>query len=90
MFGRDAYMPLIQLLSQTRWYHSTDEGIPDPEGLKNLLQMTIAQIEYAAAKRNQTCFKPVKPHDFKVSDLVPVRNHIKGFPGEIPGHLMNC
>ena len=30
--------------------------------------------EYAATKRNQS-FKPVKPHNFKVGDLVLVRNH---------------
>ena len=39
-----------------------------------MLQMTTAQIEYAATRRNQS-FKPVKPHDFKVGDLVLVRNH---------------
>ena len=32
------------------------------------------QIEYTATKRNQS-FKPMKPHDFKVGDLVLVRNH---------------
>ena len=36
--------------------------------------MTTMQIEYAAKRRNQN-FKPVKPHDFKVGDLVLVRNH---------------
>ena len=36
--------------------------------------MTMAQIQYAAMKRNQS-FKPVKPHDFKVADLVLVRIH---------------
>ena len=36
--------------------------------------MTTAQIQYAATKRNQS-FKPMKPHDFKVGDLVLVRNH---------------
>ena len=35
--------------------------------------MTTAQIKYAAKRRNQN-FKPVKPHDFKVGDLVLVRN----------------
>ena len=52
--------------------------IPDLEVLQNLFQMTTAQIEYAATRRNQK-FKPVKPHDFKVGDLVLVRNHrVKG------------
>ena len=37
--------------------------------------MTTAQIEYAATKRSQS-FKPVKPHNFKVGDLVLVRNYI--------------
>ena len=37
--------------------------------------MTMAQIQYAATKRNQS-FKPVKPHDFKVGDLVLGRNHM--------------
>ena len=37
--------------------------------------MTMAQIEYATTRRNQK-FKPVKPHDFKVGDLVLVRNHV--------------
>ena len=32
------------------------------------------QIEYAAKRRKQN-FKPVKPHDFQVGDLVLVRNH---------------
>ena len=36
--------------------------------------MTTTQIEYAATKRNQG-FKPMKPHDFKVGDLVLVRNY---------------
>ena len=36
--------------------------------------MTTAQIEYAATRRNRV-FKLVKPHDFKVGDLVLVRNH---------------
>ena len=40
--------------------------------------MTTAQIEYAATWRNQS-FKPVKPHDFKVGDLVLVRNTSKPF-----------
>ena len=75
MFGRDPYMPLNQLLTQARWYLGTDEGIPDLEALQNLLQMTMAQIQYAATKRNQS-FKPVKPCDFKVGDLVLVRNHM--------------
>ena len=74
MFGRDPYMPLNKLLSQAMRYLGTDEGIPDLEALQNLLQMTTTQIEYAAMKRNQS-FKPVKPHDFKVGDLVLVRNH---------------
>ena len=52
-----------------------DEGIPDLKVLQNHLQMTTAQIQYAATKRNQN-FKPVKPHDFKVGDLVLVRNHM--------------
>ena len=56
-------------------YLGTDEGIPNLEALQNLLQMTTTQIEYAATKRNQS-FKPVKPHDFKVGDLVLVRNHM--------------
>ena len=75
MFGRDPYMPLNKLLSQAMRYLGTDEGIPDLEALQNLLQMTTAQIEYAATKRNQS-FKPMKPHDFKVGDLVLVRNHM--------------
>ena len=74
MFGRDPYMPLNKLLSQAMRYLGTDEGIPNLEALQNLLQMTTAQIEYAATKRNQS-FKPMKPHDFKVGDLVLVRNH---------------
>ena len=75
MFSRDPYMPLNQLISQARRYLGTDEGIPNLEALQNLLQMTTAQIEYAATRRNQK-FKPVKPHDFKVGDLVLVRNHV--------------
>ena len=71
MFGRDPYMPLNQLLSQAKWYLGTDEGIPDLEALQNLFQTTRTQIQYAATKRNQS-FKPVKPHDFKVGDLVLV------------------
>ena len=55
-------------------YLGTDEGILDLEALQNLLQMTTVQIEYATTKRSQS-FKPVKPHDFKVGDLVLVRNH---------------
>ena len=74
MFGRDPYMPLNQLISQARRYLGNEEGIPDLEALQNLLQMTTAQIKYAATRRNQS-FKPVKPHDFKVGDLVLVRNH---------------
>ena len=74
MFGQDPYMPLNQLISQARRYPGNDEGIPNLETLQNLLQMTTAQIEYAATRRNQS-FKPVKPHDFKVGDLVLVRNH---------------
>ena len=74
MFGRDPYMPLNQLMEQAKRYLGTDEGIPDLEALQNLLQMTTAQIKYAAKRRNQS-FKPVKPHDFKVGDLVLVRNH---------------
>ena len=45
-----------------------DEDIPDLEALQNLLQMTMAEIQYAATKRNQS-FKPIKPHNFKVGDL---------------------
>ena len=75
MFGRDPYMPLNQLISQARRYLGNDEGIPNLEALQNLLQMTTAQIEYAATRRNQS-FKLVKPHDFKVGDLVLVRNHM--------------
>ena len=71
----DPYMPLNQLISQARRYLGNDEGIPNLEALWNLLQMTTAQIEYAATRRNQS-FKLVKPHDFKVGDLVLVRNHI--------------
>ena len=41
-------MPLNQLMEQAKRYLGTDEGIPDLEALKNLLQMTTAQIEYAA------------------------------------------
>ena len=51
-----------------------EEGIPDLEALQNLLQMTTMQIQYTANRRNQN-FKPMKPHDFKVGDLVLVRNH---------------
>ena len=36
--------------------------------------MTMSQIEYVAKSRNQN-FKPVKPHDFQVGDLVLARNH---------------
>ena len=75
MFGTDPYMSLNKLLSQATRYLGTDEGILDLEVLQNLLQMTTTQIEYAATKRNQN-FKPMKPHDFKVGDLVLVRNHI--------------
>ena len=75
MFGRDPYMTLNKLLSQAMRYLGTDEGIPDLEALQNLLQMTTTQIEYAATKRNQS-FKPMKPHDIKVGDLVLVRNHM--------------
>ena len=75
MFGRDLYMPLNQLISQARRHLGNDEGISDLEALQNLLQMTTAQIEYAATRRNQS-FKPVKPDDFKVGDLVLVRNHM--------------
>ena len=74
MFGRDPYMPLNQLMAQARRYLGTEKGIPDLEALQNLLQMTMAQIQYAANRRNQS-FKPVKPHDFKVGDLVLMRNH---------------
>ena len=75
MFGRDPYMPLKQLISQARRYLGNDEGIPYQEALQNLLQMTSAQIKYAATRRNQS-FKLVKPHVFKVGDLVLVRNHM--------------
>ena len=75
MFGRDPYMSLNKLLSQAIRYLGTDEGIPDLEALQNLLQMTTTQIEYTATNRNQS-FKPVKPHNFKVGDLVLVRNHM--------------
>ena len=68
-------MPLNKLLSQATQYFGTDEGIPNLEALQNLLQMTTTQLEYTATKRNQI-FKPVKPHDFKVGDLVLVRNHM--------------
>ena len=61
-------------MEQAKRYHGTDEGIPDLEALQNLLQMKTSQIKYAAKRRNQS-FKPVKPHDFKVGDLVLVRNH---------------
>ena len=37
--------------------------------------MTRAQIEYATTKRSQS-FKPMKPHNFKVGNLVLVRNHM--------------
>ena len=74
MFGRDPYMPLNKLLSQAMRYLGTDEGIPDLEALQNLPQMTTAQIEYATMKRSQS-FKPMKPHNFKVGNLVLVRNH---------------
>ena len=75
MFGRDPHMPLNKFLSQAKRYLGTDEGIPDLEALQNLLQITTAQIEYATTKRSQS-FKPMKPHDFKVGDLVLVRNHM--------------
>ena len=74
MFGRDPYMPFNQLMEQAKRYLGTEEGILDLEALQNLLQMTTAQIKYVAKRRNQS-FKPVKPHDFKVGDLVLVRNH---------------
>ena len=74
MFGRDPYMPLNQLMEQAKRYLGADEGIPDLEALQNLLQMTTAQIKSVVKRRNQS-FKPVKPHDFKVGDLVLVRNH---------------
>ena len=75
MFGRNPYMPLNKLWSQAMRYLGTDEGIPNLEALQNLLQMTTAQIEYATMKRSQS-FKPMKPHDFKLGDLVLVRNHM--------------
>ena len=75
MFGRDPYMPLNRFLSQAMRYLGTDESIPNLEALQNLLPMATAQIEYAATKRNQS-FKPMRPHDFKVGDLVLVRNHM--------------
>ena len=75
MFGRDPYMPLNKLLSQATRYLRIDEGIPNLEALQNLLQMITTQFEYAATKRNQS-FKPLKPHNFKVGDLVLVRNHM--------------
>ena len=75
MFGRDPYMPLNKILSQATRYLGADEGIPDLEALQILLQMTTTQIEYAATKRNQS-FKPVKPHNFKVGDLLLVRDHM--------------
>ena len=47
--------------------------------------MTMTQIQYAAVKRNQS-FKPVKPHDFKVGDLVLVKNHMsKAFQEKYQG-----
>ena len=57
MFGRDPYMPLNQLMEQEKRYLSADEGILNLEALQNLLQMTTAQIKYAAKRRNQfqTC-----------------------------------
>ena len=54
-------------------YLGTDEGIPNLEALQNLLQMTTVQIEYATMKRSKS-FKPMKPYDFKVGNLVLVRN----------------
>ena len=36
--------------------------------------MTKTQIQYTPNRRNQN-FKPVKPHDFKIGDLVLMRNH---------------
>ena len=75
MFGRDPYMLLNKLLSQAMRYLGTDKDIPDLEALQNLLQMTTTQIEYTATKRNQN-FKPMKPQNFKVGDLVFVRNHM--------------
>ena len=41
-----------------------------PEGTTKFApEDNMTQIQYATAKRNQS-FKPVKPHDFKVADLV--------------------
>ena len=74
MFSRDPYIPLNQLMKQAKRYLGTDEGIPDLEALQDLLQMTTPQIKYTAKRRNQN-FKLVNPHDFKVGDLVLVRNH---------------
>ena len=74
MFGRDPYMPLNKLLSQVKRYLGTDEGTPNLKALQNLLQMTTTQIEYGPTRRNLS-FRPLKPHDFKVGDLVLVRNH---------------
>ena len=74
MFGRDPYMPLNQLMAQARRYLSTEESTPGLEALQNLLQITTMQIQYAANRRNQN-FKPMKAHDFKVGDLVLMRNH---------------
>ena len=88
IFGRDPYMPLNQLISTARRYLGTNESIPDLEALQNLLQLTTMQIEYAAKRKNQN-FKPVKPHDFKVGDLVVVRkSHLKSLPGKIPGSFL--
>ena len=57
--------------------------------------MTTTQIEYADTKRNQS-FKPMIPHDFKVGDLVLVRNHMsKAFQKKYQDNyrvvkLLNC
>ena len=83
MMEQDAQQPTTPLpfqqpqdpvQTQAKRNLGTDEGILDLEALQNLLQMTTAQIKYAAKRRNQN-FKPVKSHDFKVGDLVLVRNH---------------
>ena len=54
MFGRDPYMPLNQLMVQARRSLGTEEGLPNLEALQNLLQMTIAQIQYAVNRKEPT------------------------------------
>ena len=74
MFGRDPCMPLNQCIAQARRYLGTEEVIPHLEALQNLPQMAAIEIQYVANRRNQN-FEPVKPHGFKVGNMVLMRNH---------------